>query len=68
MELPKYPNSCQRNELYLVLGEVHDPRRPVPAEQPYWLKVPERSLFTGIAIFEAIGTGKTSGCPYAGRN
>jgi hypothetical protein len=26
--------------------------------------VPERGLFTGIAIFGAIGTGKTSGCMY----
>ena len=64
MELPKYPNARRRAELYLVLGEVHDPRRPVPAEQPYWMKVPERGLFTGIAIFGAIGTGKTSGCMY----
>ena len=31
---------------------------------PYWLAVPERGLFTGIAIFGAIGTGKTSGCMY----
>ncbi len=64
MELPKYPDARERKELYLVLGEVHDPRRPLPAEQPYWLKVPERGLFTGIAIFGAIGTGKTSGCMY----
>ena len=35
MELPKYPNARHRTELYLVLGEVHDPRRPVPAERPY---------------------------------
>src|SRR6266542_2974506 len=48
----------------LVLGEVHDPRTPAAAEHPYWLNVPERGLFTGIAIFGAIGTGKTSGCMY----
>src|SRR6516162_455349 len=64
MELPKYPDARECKQLYLVLGEVHDPRRPLPAEQPYWLKVPERGLFTGIAIFGAIGTGKTSGCMY----
>ncbi len=64
MELPQYPDARERKELYLVLGEVHDPRRPLPAEQPYWFKVPERGLFTGIAIFGAIGTGKTSGCMY----
>ena len=28
------------------------------------MTIPERGLFTGIAIFGAIGTGKTSGCMY----
>ncbi len=64
MPLPAYPDPSRRDELFLVLGEVHDPRKPVAAEQPYWLTVPERGLFTGIAIFGAIGTGKTSGCMY----
>ncbi|MEW5980726.1 MAG: hypothetical protein AB1898_33600, partial [Acidobacteriota bacterium] len=60
--LPPYPDPLQREELFLVLGEVHHPRKPVPAERPRWLVIPERGLFTGIAIFGAIGTGKTSGC------
>jgi len=64
MPLPAYPDPSSRDELFLVLGEVHDPRNPIAAEQPYWLTVPERGLFTGIAIFGAIGTGKTSGCMY----
>lgn len=64
MPLPAYPDPRERNELFLVLGEVHDPRKPVAAEHPYWLTIPERGLFTGIAIFGAIGTGKTSGCMY----
>jgi len=64
MPLPAYPDPSRRDELFLVLGEVHDPRKPVAAEQPYWLTVPERGLFTGIPIFGAIGTGKTSGCMY----
>ncbi len=64
MPLPSYPDPSSRDELFLVLGEVHDPRKPVAAEQPYWLAIPERGLFTGIAIFGAIGTGKTSGCMY----
>src|SRR5581483_9743438 len=55
---------ARRNELFLVLGEVHDPRKPVPSPNPYWLTITERGLFTGIAIFGAIGTGKTSGCMY----
>ena len=28
MELPPYPDPRARNDLFLVLGEVHDPRRP----------------------------------------
>jgi hypothetical protein len=64
MPLPAYPEPSKRDELFLVLGEVHDPRKAVAAEHPYWLTVPERGLFTGIAIFGAIGTGKTSGCMY----
>ena len=34
------------------------------AQTPEWLIVPERGLFTGIAIFGAVGSGKTSGCIY----
>jgi hypothetical protein len=62
--LPPFPPPVKRDDLFLVLGEVHDPRKAQPSEQPYWLRVPERGLFTGIAIFGAIGTGKTSGCMY----
>ena len=64
MPLPAYPEARKRKELYLVLGEIHDPRKPIPAEQPYWLTLPDRGLFTGIAILGAIGSGKTSGCMY----
>src|SRR6202041_3298062 len=65
--LPKYPDPSTRNDLFLVVGEVHNPRKPVPAKAPYWLTIPERGLFTGIAILGAIGSGKTSCCmlPFA---
>lgn len=62
--LPAYPESRNRDHLFLVVGEIHNPRRPGPAEQPYWLTIPERGLFTGIAILGAVGTGKTSCCMY----
>ena len=62
--LPEYSDPSQRETLFLTLGEVHDPRKPVPNDQPYWVNVPERGLFTGIAIFGAVGSGKTSGCMY----
>ena len=65
--LPEYPDPRSRRDLFLVLGEVHNPRKPVPAEAPSWLTIPERGLFTGIAILGAIGSGKTSCCmlPFA---
>jgi len=62
--LPPYPEPSERNDLFLVVGEIHNPRRPGPAENPRWLVIPERGLFTGIAILGAIGTGKTSCCMY----
>ena len=66
-QLPPYPDPRKREELFVVLGEVHDPRRPGPSETPSWLGLPERGLFTGIAILGAVGSGKSSCCmfPYA---
>ncbi len=62
--LPRYPAPASRERLYLVLGEVHHPKKREPAALPQWLAVPERGLYTGIAIFGAIGSGKTSCCMY----
>jgi hypothetical protein len=62
--LPAYIDPPARESLFLVVGEVHNTRAPGPAESPHWLTVPERGLFTGIAVFGAIGSGKTSCCMY----
>jgi hypothetical protein len=62
--LPMYPDPRLRDELYLVVGELHHPKRAEPVEHPRWLILPDRGLFTGIAIFGAIGSGKTTGCMY----
>jgi hypothetical protein len=62
--LPSYPDPRKRDQLFVVLGEVHNPRKPGPSESPWWLTVPERGLFTGIAVFGAVGSGKTSSCLY----
>lgn len=62
--LPPYPDPAGRNALYLVLGELHHPKKPEPVAHPRWLTIPERGLYTGIAVFGAIGSGKTSGCMY----
>ena len=62
--LPLYPDPRTRTELSLVLGEVHHPRKQIPSETPHWLAIPERGLFTGIAIVGAVGSGKTASCMY----
>ena len=62
--LPVYPDPRHRQFLFLVVGELHNPKRPEPAEHPRWLTIPDRGLYTGIAVFGAIGSGKTSCCMY----
>jgi hypothetical protein len=62
--LPPYPVLRDHSAPSLVIGEVHNPRKPGPTESPHWLTIPERGLFTGIAIFGAVGSGKTTGCIY----
>ena len=62
--LPRYPEPQKRNKVFLVAGEVHHPRRPTPSSSPKWLVIPERGLYTGIAILGAVGSGKTSCCMY----
>jgi len=66
-KLPPYPEPATRDRLFLVVGEIHHPRRPEPAEDPRWLVIPEGGLFTGLAVIGAIGSGKTSCCmmPFA---
>jgi hypothetical protein len=58
-ELPPYPEDMERNDLFMILGEVHQQLKPLPAAQPTWLSIPERGLYTGIAVFGSIGSGKT---------
>jgi hypothetical protein len=59
--LPPYPDPHTRTELSLVLGEVHRQLVPKPSPSPQWLTIPERGLYTGIASFGSIGSGKTYG-------
>jgi hypothetical protein len=63
-KLPLYPAPRKRTELSLVVGEVHHPRKQRPSETPRWLVIPERGLFTGIAIVGAVGSGKTASYMY----
>ena len=63
-KLLAYPDPSPRNDLFLVVGEIHNRRQPIASETHNWLTIPERALFTGMAIVGAIGTGKTSCCMY----
>jgi hypothetical protein len=63
-KLPLYPTPRKRTELSLAVGEIHYPRKQLPSETPRWLVIPERGLFTGIAIVGAVGSGKTASCMY----
>lgn len=62
--LPMYPDPSKREELFVVVGEIHDSRKRAPSETPRWLTIPERGLYTGIIVLGAIGTGKTSCCMF----
>jgi len=59
--LPPYPDPLARTDLSLIVGEVHRQLIPVPSPTPQWLSIPERGLYTGIASFGSIGSGKTYG-------
>ena len=64
--LPPWPSAGLAGPR-LVVGELHHPTTEREIERPGWLTIPERGLYTGIAIFGAVGTGKTSACmhPFA---
>jgi hypothetical protein len=55
--LPPYPKVTERARFFLVVRELHHPKRPEPLEQPQCLTILDRKLFTGSAIFGAIGSG-----------
>jgi hypothetical protein len=59
-QLPPYEPPEERKGLYLVLGELHHPTERRRSPNPTWLVIPEKGLYTGIACFGAIGSGKTS--------
>ncbi len=65
--LPAWPLSPKQPGPEIVIGEVHHPVEAREIFNPGWLTIPERGLYTGIAIFGAVGSGKTSACmhPFA---
>ncbi len=65
--LPTWPLSPTADGPAIVIGEVHHPVKLAESPTPEWLTILERGLYTGVAIFEAVGSGKTSACmhPFA---
>ena len=59
--LPPLPDPMKRHDLALILGEIHHQLRPDPSPAPRWLEIPERGLYTGVAVIGSIGSGKTQG-------
>ena len=62
--LPSWPLSPDDDILRVVIGETHHPVQAKESSRPGWLTIPEKGLFTGLAIFGAVGSGKTSACMY----
>ena len=65
--LPAWPLSPTADGPAIVVGEVHHPVRAIESQSPEWLTIPERGLSPGVAMFGAVGSGKTSAClhPFA---
>jgi hypothetical protein len=59
--LPRYPFHPQRTQL--VIGETHD-QDGSRSEQPGWLVLPEKGMYTGVLITGATGSAKTSAAQY----
>ena len=64
--LPPWPLHTDDKAPALCIGEVHHKIDVKEHPHPRWLVMPEKGLYTGLAIFGAIGTGKTTSCmrPY----
>ena len=62
--LPAWPNAPTDDEPSAVIGELHHPTVPRESEEPSWLVIPEKGLYTGVLVVGAVGTGKTTACMY----
>ncbi|MYG49726.1 MAG: type IV secretion system DNA-binding domain-containing protein [Gemmatimonadales bacterium] len=62
--LPAWPNSPRDDAPSLVVGELHHPTVARESDNPSWLVVPEKGLYTGVLVVGAVGTGKTTACMY----
>jgi hypothetical protein len=58
--LPPYIAVSARKTPLVVVGESHHPTRPERTTDPQWFVLPEKALYTGVACFGAVGSGKTT--------
>jgi hypothetical protein len=49
--------------LQLVIGEIHE-KDGTRKEKPDWLTMDKNGLYSGLIVFGATGTGKTTACAY----
>ena len=71
-KLPPWPLSADQKAPAIVIGEVHHPVEAREIFSPSWLTIPERGLYTGVAIFGSRGIRENIGlhepvCPPASR-
>jgi hypothetical protein len=59
--LPYYPPPELRENLEVILGEIHHATRLEPSPNPQWLTIPAEGLGLGVMILGAPGTGKSAG-------
>ena len=59
-QLPPWPLHGREPMPAVVVGELHHPTEPRETRNPRWLVLPAKGLFTGTAVFGAVGSGKTT--------
>ena len=52
----RWPLSPSADGPAIVVGEVHHPVRAIESPAPEWPPIPERGLYTGVAILGAVGS------------
>ena len=64
---PRGPLSPTSDRLAIVIGEVHHQVKLTESAAPDWRMIPARGHDAGVAMFEAVGSGKTAAClpPFA---
>ena len=57
-KLPVWPLDPEADGPAIVVGDLHHPVAGREAARPSWLTIPEGGLYTGVAIFGTMGSGR----------